>query len=996
MEGRSNFDLSAQDWATLRGLLRQALDRPPPERAGWVDALADELSDFKPRLRVLLQHAEAPPTAQPFHTLPRIETDAFAGPAPDGAGHAAGERLGPYRLLRLLGEGGMASVWLAERVDMLHGRPIALKLPHQAWRRPGLAERMAREREILATLDHPHIARLYDAGVDAAGRPYLALEYVEGEPLARYAERHALDVRARLRLFLQVLAAVAHAHAHLVVHRDLKPSNILVGADGQAKLLDFGIAKLIAEGAADEPGLTQLGGRAFTPDYASPEQVAGRPIGTASDVYSLGVVLFELLTGHRPYLLRRDTRAALEEAIDQADPQRPSSTVGDAGRRRQLQGDLDTIVLTALRKAPGDRYPTVDAMRADIEHHLADRPVLARPDSALYRLRKFLARNRMATAATAIVAFSVLGGAGLAVWQAQVAIAERRRAEEVRGFVESIFRDADPYGESQGPVTVTALLQRARQRVDRDLADRPAMRVEMLDLIGGSLKNLQETQAAGEALDAAIDTARLNLGATHPLTLRVRVTRLGLYRFLGRHDDMQAELRELVPLLRADAGAAEPLVTALQLQAHSAIDGGRFADAVAAASDALAVSLERLGGRKDHAADSATLLALAYGYAHQPQRAKATAEQALQFARQAYPTDAVHPAVVGTRAVLAGTLGELGELAAAVEQLEQAARDTAQRLGPTAIEVAFHTFNATKYLAESGEIARAQASAAAAEATFRLHATPDSHFHAASRLRHAMTLLLARKADAARSEIEPALADIDRMLGPKHPMAQRGREDLALAHLYLGQFEPAERALRAAAPPSAAERPSWRLLHLRSLAARLQGDADTAVRLGRAALAAISGQRADIDRMRVLPNLGLSLVAAGEHAQAGTVCAEAVELLARVQTRDSAERADASLCLGRSLLALQRPADALAPLQRADAFWREMGSDGRWAGEVAYWLARCHEALGHATEAAEAATRAVAALARSPIGGDAAMLEAVRTALAKADARARPQRAGPP
>ena len=342
MADRSNFDLSPQAWTRLRQLLREGLDRPPALRSAWVDGLSVDLSDFKPRLRELLQHAEVPAAAQLFRTLPRVETDAFAAPPNDTAvpDRAQGQRVGPYRLLRVLGEGGMGSVWLAERTDMLQGRPIALKLPHQAWRRTHLAERMAREREILATLDHPNIARLYDAGVDDDGQPFLALEFVEGEPLDQYCERRSLGIQARLRMFVQVLAAVAHAHGCLVVHRDLKPSNILIDADGQAKLLDFGIAKLVAESAVAETALTQQAGRALTPDYASPEQIGGRPIGTASDIYSLGVVLFELLTGIRPYHLKRDSRAALEDAIDQADPKRPSAAVTDARTQRALRGDL--------------------------------------------------------------------------------------------------------------------------------------------------------------------------------------------------------------------------------------------------------------------------------------------------------------------------------------------------------------------------------------------------------------------------------------------------------------------------------------------------------------------------------------------------------------------------------------------------------------------------------------------------------------------------------
>ena len=388
---KRDFDLDPGQWATLRRLLDDGLELDPPQRAAWLDTLDGAWADFKPRLRALLEHA--PGTAQMMmNTLPKVETADFAPAQPE----AAPERIGPYRLLRELGSGGMASVWLAERTDMLQGRQVALKLPHGAWRRAGLAERMAREREILATLNHPNIASLFDAGVAEDGQPYLALEYVDGERIDAYCTRHSLDVPARLRLYLQAARAVAHAHAHLVVHRDLKPNNILVNGQGEVRLLDFGIAKLLDQGVAAETELTQQAGRALTPDYASPEQIRGEAIGTASDVYSLGVVLFELLTGARPYRREHASRDALEQAVLHAEPKRPSAAVTDQRLARALRGDLDTIVAKALKKDAAQRYATVDALADDVARHLDRRPVLARPDSTLYRLGRLLQRNRLA------------------------------------------------------------------------------------------------------------------------------------------------------------------------------------------------------------------------------------------------------------------------------------------------------------------------------------------------------------------------------------------------------------------------------------------------------------------------------------------------------------------------------------------------------------------------------------------------------------------------
>ena len=298
-EGRPLLDVS--NWAEVSLLLDKALALPPAEREPWLRSLDGEHATHRETLRELLSHAASVETGDFLATLPRLgepaDTAALSEPA-------AGDSVGPYRLVRELGSGGMGSVWLAERADGALKRNVALKLPRMAWAR-GLAERMGRERDILATLEHPNIARLYDAGVDRHGRPFLALEYVEGRPIDVVANDRALDVAERIGLLLQVCTAVAFAHARLVVHRDLKPGNILVTAEGNVRLLDFGIAKLMQGGSAKETHLTQWAGRALTLDYASPEQIKGEPIGTASDVYSLGVVAFELLTGSRPYRLKR-------------------------------------------------------------------------------------------------------------------------------------------------------------------------------------------------------------------------------------------------------------------------------------------------------------------------------------------------------------------------------------------------------------------------------------------------------------------------------------------------------------------------------------------------------------------------------------------------------------------------------------------------------------------------------------------------------------------
>src|SRR6185295_2268308 len=407
----------------------------------------------------LLGDANAVETGDFLGTLPKLTL----GPAAAGEGAAAGATVGPYRLLAELGQGGMGTVWLAERVDGQPRRKIALKLPHVGWA-PGLAARLARERDILASLEHPNIARLYDAGVDPLGRPYLALEFVDGTPIDRYCATHSLSLRERLALLLQVAAAVAHAHTRLVVHRDLKPSNILVTEGGGVRLLDFGIAKLLQEEGGDATDLTAATGRVLTPDYASPEQIRNETIGTASDVYSLGVVAYELLAQVRPYHLARAGALSLVEAIAEAEPLPASRAAPDAAAKRHLKGDLDSILNKALKKSTAERYPTIEAFAADIERHLRGEPVQARPNAPWYQAERWVRRHKLETAvavailvavpagavAQAAVLTALAAGAGVALWQARVAHrqaaragAEAVRAEQVKDFALSIFEGAN-------------------------------------------------------------------------------------------------------------------------------------------------------------------------------------------------------------------------------------------------------------------------------------------------------------------------------------------------------------------------------------------------------------------------------------------------------------------------------------------------------------------------------------------------------------------------
>ncbi len=450
-------------WSAVRSILEGALALPAGERAAFVRAAA---------------RGDAPLGAEVLELLAgEAGIDALDAPDPPGGaepGEVLPRRLGPYELLRRVGAGGMGSVYLALRADGQFRRRVAVKLIKRGMDTEEVLRRFERERQVLAGLDHPGIARLLDGGMSEDGRPYLVLEFVEGEPLDRWCDAQGSSVRERIELFLQVCDAVDEAHRALVVHRDLKPDNVLVDASGRPKLLDFGIAKVLdPQRGFATVDLTATPLRLLTPAYASPEQVRGLPIGVASDVYSLGAILFELLAGTRPLAFATNSWPEIERVVCEVQPPRPSLALAQDGRaaeiaarrattpralRRALEGDLDTIVLEALRKEPRRRYASAAGLAADLRRHLDGAPVVARPPTVRYRAAKFVRRNRLAVASSALVLAALVGGLGLSLWQyraarranAQLALqhAEARARAEELGLLAAELRERSDEAEA--------------------------------------------------------------------------------------------------------------------------------------------------------------------------------------------------------------------------------------------------------------------------------------------------------------------------------------------------------------------------------------------------------------------------------------------------------------------------------------------------------------------------------------------------------------------
>jgi serine/threonine-protein kinase len=524
-------------------LFAQAIDLPEPERGAWLAAACANDTKTQAEVERLLR---ADALADAFlESPPTLVADAAA------AATAAPVAFGVHRIVRSLGVGGMGEVWLAERSDGEFEQRVAIK--QLAYPTPGLLQRFRQERQILARLEHPNIARLIDGGLDASGVPYLVMEYIDGVPITNYARAHALDVAGCLELIVRVCDAVQYAHRNLVVHRDLKPSNIFVLADGTPKLLDFGIAKVLT---ATETAATRTAARLLTPDYAAPEQFVGAPITTATDVYALGIVLYELLTGTRPRLAVRADPAAVAAALA-ADALPPSAAIDRESpharsKRRLLRGDLDRVVMTAIARDPSRRYASAEAFAADLQRYLDGRPIAARGDAALYRVGKFIRRNRLAVAAGVLVVATGIAATAISVRQAERANAQAARAQAARQFLVGVFEQASPEENRGRSMTAHELLEKGERRLAANVAE-PATRADLTGLIGGLYWNLGDYARAEPLLAEALALARAD-GVPDEVRARTLVTAAVIEAERSRNDEARAHAEEALRLA-ARAGA---------------------------------------------------------------------------------------------------------------------------------------------------------------------------------------------------------------------------------------------------------------------------------------------------------------------------------------------------------------------------------------------------------------------------------------------------------
>ena len=748
-------------------------------------------------------------------------------PAGSADGPGAGRQIGPYRVVREIGAGGMGQVFLAARADDQYRKRVAIKLILAGRESDEMLRHFRRERQVLAALDHPNIAKLLDGGTTPEGSPYLVMDFVEGVPIDRYTATRRLAVEECLRLFLSVCSAVSHAHRNLIVHRDIKPGNILVTQDGTPKLLDFGLAKLLNPDLARE---TATGPRlAFTPAYASPEQVRGDPVTTATDVYSLGVVLYELLTGRSPYRVRTAGSAEILRAVCEQDPERPSAAVTrrgtdggtptgeppapDAGRmshaagqgarglHRNLRGDLDAVLLMALRKEPHRRYLSVDAFADDIRRYLERRPVAARKGTFSYRTGKFVRRHWAgATAAILVLAALIAGGALSTYGLVRAREAEREahreaaKAKAINDFLQSTLFSAHPSLGGGRQMTVVDALAAAVRKIDTAFPDQPEIRAAVETTIGRTYLDLGLYAEAEPLLRRALTTRREVLGPRHADVGESLYNLGGLAFKKGDHDAAKARYEEALGLFRSLLGEDAMEVAQTMNDLAMVLEEGRadYDGARPLLERALAIKRAQLGERHRDVAQAINNLGMLHYRKGDLDEAERLFREALAVNRDLLGAD--HVEVASGLNNLALVLRDKGSYDGAAELFEQALAIDRRVLGEGAPQVGNGLNNLGSTLMKAGRAAEAEKVFRQALEIHRKSLSPG-HFQIATTenlLGGALTAL--KRFPEAEPLLTASYTAIRAQFGPDHPRTRAAQK--RIVQLYEAWGRPVPKALR--------------------------------------------------------------------------------------------------------------------------------------------------------------------------------------------------------
>jgi tetratricopeptide (TPR) repeat protein/tRNA A-37 threonylcarbamoyl transferase component Bud32 len=749
-------------------IVESALERDASDRSSFIEESCGSDVALRTEVESLLGYQKE---AADFIEAPAYES-AVADLAVEGGELKPGDLLGEYKILSLLGEGGMGEVYLAE--DLKLHRQVAIKLVKAGFGRASLIRHFQREERILAALTHPNIARLYGGAVSENGIPYFVMEYVGGERLDTYCDLHRLTIPQRLQLFRKICAAVSYAHQRLVIHRDLKPSNIRVTGEGDPKLLDFGIARLLDDDTALAEHTITLAA-VMTPDYASPEQIRGEHMTTASDVYSLGVVLYELLTGMKPYRIKSRRLDEISRAVAEQEPARPSAVARDqkseVRRQKSLRGDLDNIVLMAMRKEPERRYSSVGQLSEDIRRHLEGLPVMARRDTISYRTSKFVARHRIAVAATSFVALAIVASLLVALWQAQnarrqrdVARQEKAKAELINTFLQDMLGAAAP--EAMGKdVKVADVLSEASTRAKTQLANQPEVMADVLTTLGRTYLSLGIFAPAEPDLRAAVEASVKANGELHPASATA-MGWLGLaLSYLGKYTEGVEISRKAVDLQRKlHPEGHEMLGVALYSLGFNLINKGDSKAAVPPLQEAVALIKQYLGEKHGYYLAALGAYGLARERSGDPEGAEAMYRQVLETGQGVEYRYRIF--LAQTSSYLGMLLTNKGNYPEAEIILRQSETIYRELLGDSNASVGFVQMNLGVLYFAKGDYAKAEPEYRQALELLRKYYPPEHQVLAATRAGLGLTLTRLDKAAEGEPYLREALEIRKKVLPP--------------------------------------------------------------------------------------------------------------------------------------------------------------------------------------------------------------------------------------
>jgi eukaryotic-like serine/threonine-protein kinase len=763
-------------WPVLSKLLDEWLDLPASARESWLANLVPEHSHLLPALRQLLA-SQADLGDNLLSTLPKLGEPLLT--------LLPGHRLGPYRILSTIGHGGMGVVYRAERDDGKFEQRVAIKVVSGGLNTPSFVDRFQQEYRILASLEHPNIARLLDAGATEDGLPYFVMEYVEGRPIDRFCSDRKLSVASRLRLILPVCEAVQYAHQKLIVHRDLKPDNILVTEQGIPKLLDFGIAKVLNE----IPGGNEATLLLMTPAYASPEQVRGEPVGVATDVYSLGCVLYKLLTGAAPNQVQGKNPAEAVRSICEDEPPKPSSLNHELGR------DADNLLDMAMRKEAQRRYPSVEQFAADIGRYLGHEPIQARPTSTGYRMQKYIRRHRLGVSLAAGLALLLTGFAAVQAAQLRRITRERDRADRVTQFIAGMFKVSDPSEARGNSITAREILDKASKEIDPGLATDRDLQAQMMAVMGQVYGNLGLYAQAQALLTPALDIRRRVLGAAAPQTLSSMNDLAWNLSRQGHYSESEKLQRETLNLRRRVLGPEHPdTLISMSNLAWAVGRQARYAEAEKLQRETLDLRRRVLG--PDHPDTLVSMADLAVSLRRQGHFADAEKVEREAFAIQRRVLGPEHPDTLTSMNNLANTLNQEDQYAEA-EKLQREALEIERRvLGLEHPDTVRSMTNLANTLHQEGRYPEAEKFEREALVIQRRVLGPEHPSTLTSMNNLASTLNLEGHFASAEQLGRETLDIRRRVLGPEHPETLVSMANLATSLQQEGRYQEAEKLQR--------------------------------------------------------------------------------------------------------------------------------------------------------------------------------------------------------